>query len=122
MPFIVSRVNLPISAEKERELKTLMGRAIGLVPGKSEESLLLVFEENCSIYLRGESEQPVAFVEAQIFGNEEHRGYAQFTRAVTEIFHRVLGIAPGNVFLSFRDIPVWGMSGLCFDQRGGILR
>ena len=41
MPFIVSRVSVPITKEQETELKAWMGRAIELVPGKSEEYLLL---------------------------------------------------------------------------------
>ena len=43
MPFIISRVNVSISREQEIELKTQLGKAIELVPGKSEAYLLLSF-------------------------------------------------------------------------------
>lgn len=34
MPFIIARVNVPVSKEQETEIKNRMGRAIALVPGK----------------------------------------------------------------------------------------
>ena len=34
MPFIFSKVNIPVGREKERELKSRLGNAIELVPGK----------------------------------------------------------------------------------------
>ena len=46
MPFIKAKVSCPISPEQEIELKSRMGKAIELVPGKSEEYLLLEFEDN----------------------------------------------------------------------------
>lgn len=40
MPFILARVSTPVSKEQEIEIKSRLGRAIKLVPGKSEEYLL----------------------------------------------------------------------------------
>ena len=39
MPFIKSKVSVPLSKEQETEIKTKMGKAIELVPGKSETYL-----------------------------------------------------------------------------------
>ena len=65
-----------------------MGKAIGLVPGKSEEYLLLEFEVNCRLWLRGNNDEPVAYIEAALFGNEMHYGYAAFTEeAFTRHYH-----------------------------------
>ena len=86
MPFIKAKVSCPISPEQEIELKTRMGKAIELVPGKSEEYLLLEFEDNARLWLRGDHVRPTAYIEAAIFGNESHAGYPAFTVAVTEIY------------------------------------
>ena len=43
MPFIISRTNRSISREQERQLKNRLGKAIELVPGKSEQYLMLGF-------------------------------------------------------------------------------
>ncbi len=40
MPFVIARVNVPVSREQEEQIKSRLGRAIQLVPGKSERYLL----------------------------------------------------------------------------------
>ena len=117
MPFIISRVNRPISREQELELKARMGKAIELVPGKNEEYTLLSFEDNCRLWLRGDDSQPIAYLEANIFGNESHAGYGAFSDQVTKIFHRVLGIAPDHIYIHYTDIPAWSAGGVYFDRR-----
>mgnify|MGYP007101851068 CR=1 FL=1 len=37
-----------------------VGKAISLVPGKSEEYLLAGFEGDCHLYLRGRENEPMA--------------------------------------------------------------
>lgn len=49
MPFITCKVNRPVSREQEVELKARIGKAIELVPGKSEQYLLLSFEPDSHI-------------------------------------------------------------------------
>lgn len=115
MPFIISKVNVSISDEQELQLKKLLGRAIELIPGKNENYLMVSFEQNCKIYLRGEN-QPCAFIEVSIFGNEHHVGYDKFTAAVTKIFNDVLKIPAQNIYLNFEDIIAWGVNGTFIDR------
>lgn len=116
MPFIFSKVNVSLSKEQELLLKSQLGKAIALVPGKSEEYLLAGFEGGCHLYLRGDDKEPIAYVEADIFGNEEHTGYDRLTIAITKMFGEVLGIAPDHVYVNYRDIPGWGVSSLYIDR------
>ena len=116
MPFIFSKVNIPIRKEQERELKSQLGKAISVIPGKSEEYLLAGFEGDCHLYLRGRENEPMAYIEADIFGNEEHWGYDRLTMAITKMFNEVLGIAPDHVYVNYRDIPGWGVSGMYIDR------
>ena len=74
MPFVIARVNVSVSREQEREIKTILGRAIELVPGKSEQYLMLGFEGDYHFWLRGEDSRPAAYIEVRIFGNEGHLG------------------------------------------------
>ena len=60
MPFVMVRVNRPVSREQERRMKSWLGKAIELLPGKSEASLLAGFEDNCRLYLRGSLRLTVA--------------------------------------------------------------
>ena len=116
MPFIMSKVNVPVSAAQETQLKARLGKAMELLPGLSENYLLAGIEADCRFYLRGEN-QPVAYVEASIFGNEHHIGYENFSAAVTKIFVDVLNIPPLNVYIKFSDIAAWSVGGNFFYAR-----
>lgn len=116
MPFIKVKVSCSITEEQESELKTEMGKAISLVPGKSEEYLLLEFEDNCCLWLRGRNEEPIAYIEAAIFGNELHYGYDVFTAELTGLFARILEIPPDNIYIKYENIIAWGVKGLYIDR------
>lgn len=117
MPFIKSNISCKITDEQEIELKKRFGKAIALIPGKSEEYLLLQFEDNCRMWLRGECDKPTAYIEAAIFGSESHVGYDDFTAQITEAFRDVLGIQKDRIYLRFEDIPAWSASGQFIDRR-----
>ncbi|MBR1740412.1 MAG: hypothetical protein IJ733_00800 [Lachnospiraceae bacterium] len=117
MPFIISRVNIPITKSQETELKKRMGKAIEYVPGKSENYLMTGFEDNYHLYLRGDDSEPVAYVEVSIFGNEDHIGYDRLTVEITRMFHDILKIASDHVYVRYVDIGVWGVAGMTYDRR-----
>ena len=102
--------------EQEVELKAGMGKAIEHIPGKSEEYLLLEFEDNCRLWLRGKNEEPIAYIEAAIFGNEPHYGYDAFTAEVTNLFSKVLNIRPDHIYIKYEDIIAWGVQGTYIDR------
>ena len=118
MPFITAKVSTPITKEQETELKTRLGQAIELVPGKSEEYLLLEFEDNCRLWLRGRNDEPIVYIEAAIFGNEPHCGYDTFTTEITHIFSETLQTKPENIYVKYEDITAWGVSGMYIDRNG----
>lgn len=116
MPFIMSKVNIPISNDQEIQLKSRLGQAIELLPGLSEDYLMAGFEDNQHIYLRGDNKQPAAYIEVSIFGNEVHYGYDKLTAAITKIFNEVLNINPKNIYVKYDDISVWAVNGMNFDR------
>ena len=116
MPFVIARVNVPVSREQETEIKSRLGKAIELVPGKNENYLLLGIEDNYHFYLRGDGEQKTAYIEASIFGNEDHVGFDAFAAETAAIFHQVLGIPTENIYIKFDDIQMWSVSGMFIDR------
>lgn len=116
MPFILSHISKSVSKEQETRLKSGLGRAISLVPGKSEQYLLCGFEDNAHLYLRGDDSEPAAYIEAAIFGNESHAGYDEFTAEVCRLYNEVLDIAPDHIYIRYSDIPDWGVAGINFDR------
>ena len=114
MPFLHSRVNIPITPEQEQELKTRLGQAIILLPGKSERWLMTGFEDNVRLYFRGENLDPIAFIEVKLFGGSDTSSYDQLTAAITEIFGDVLGIAPDHIYVCYEPTNDWGWNGSNF--------
>ncbi len=117
MPFILSKVSTPISTEQEIALKSGLGKAISLIPGKSKEYLLCEFEDNCRLWLRGEHDEPIAYITVSIFGNEPHIGNDRFFSEVTRLYGEILGIPADRVYIKYDDISVWGVNGMAIDRR-----
>ncbi|MBQ9003426.1 MAG: hypothetical protein IJ087_16380 [Eggerthellaceae bacterium] len=116
MPFVVTRANVPISAEQEAELKERIGQAIAHVPGKSESGLLLAFEGDARLWLAG-GDEPLAYVEASMFANERHAGYGALAFDVACALQEVLDIPAGRVYIRFSDIPAWSVGDMVVDRR-----
>ncbi len=98
-------------------LKKRLGQAIANVPGKSEEVLMVGFQDNYSLYLRGNGDEPLAYIEVAIFGTEHHLGYQGLNADITQAFYDVLGIEPDHLYIKYDDITSWGVQGQFIDRR-----
>ena len=114
MPFINSKVNVKILPEQETAIKTKLGKAIELIPGKSETWLMLSFEDECKLYLKGENDCKIAYVEVKVFGAEDKVAFEKLTIAICEIFNDVLGIAPDKTYVKYEAVTNWGWNGMNF--------
>lgn len=117
MPFITSKISKKITHEEEIELKKGLGKAIESVPGKNEDVLFTLFEDDVHMYLRGDNSEPLAFIQVAIFGTENHIGYDKLTKQISDLFGRVLGIKPANMYIDYEDITSWGVQGMFVDRR-----
>lgn len=111
MPFINSKVSVKITKEQEVELKTALGEAISLIPGKSEQWLMLGFEDQCKMYFRGDNSQPIAYLEVSVYGGDNPSAFDNLTRKICEIYNKVLGIAPDHVYVKYNTVSNWGWNG-----------
>jgi len=111
--MILTQVNRPISPETEGALARKLGKAIRLL-GKSEEWLMLRFEDNCRLYFKGDCRQPLAFVEVQLLGSAGKDAYERMTAEITRILGDEMGIAPEGVYVSYGETEHWGWNGANF--------
>ena len=111
MPFIDTKVSVSVSPEQEKQLKERLGQAISIIPGKSENWLMLSFEDNKHMYFRGDNSQPVAFVDVKIFGGPNPSAFEKMTAELTEIYGEVLGIAPDHMYIRYLGSSDWGWNG-----------
>lgn len=111
MPFINSKVSVTLSDEKEKLLKEKLGKAIALIPGKSEAWLMTGFEDDYHLYFKGDNSAPMAFVEVRVFGKENPSAFHALTGEICKIFNEVLGISPDHIYVEYEAVANWGWNG-----------
>jgi phenylpyruvate tautomerase PptA (4-oxalocrotonate tautomerase family) len=111
MPYISTKTNIEITKEKETTIKEKLGKAIELIPGKSERWLMLSFEDNASLYFQGKSDGGIAFVEVKLFGSASSSAYDKLTAAITDILKEELGLSPDKVYVKYEEVSNWGYNG-----------
>ncbi len=114
MPFIETKTNVTVSKEAEKELKESLGRAISIIPGKSESWLMLAIEGDVPMYFRGDDSAPVAFVDVKIFGDASSDVYARMTAELTKIYNEILGVSADHMYIRYYGSRDWGWNGSNF--------
>lgn len=111
MPFIETKTNVTVTKEKEKELKERLGKAISIIPGKSESWLMLAIEGDIPMYFRGDDSEPTAFIEVKIFGNASRDVYSRMTGELTDIYGDLFGISPDHMYIRYFGSADWGWNG-----------
>lgn len=114
MPFINSKISVKITEDQEKKLKEKLGKAIEIIPGKSESWLMTGFEDGYHLYFRGDNSQPTAFVEVMVFGGANPSAFDKLTGEITKIFGEVLGIAGDHIYVKYTPADNWGWNGSNF--------
>lgn len=110
MPYIATSTNVSISGRKKEAIKERMGRAIEIIPGKTEGWLMLSFRDNVSMFFKGEDD-PCAICQVKLFGTADEDTYAELTEALTDILHDELDLDPDRIYVTYEEIGVWGWNG-----------
>ncbi len=114
MPFINAKISVKLSEEKKEAIKTKFGKAIELIPGKSENWLMVGFEDEYTLYFKGQKPEKVAFVEVKIYGSASRQAYEQLTGAICSILNEEVGIPAEKVYVTYQEIENWGWNGSNF--------
>lgn len=111
MPFINSKVTVKMSPEKKEKVKSRLGEAIAIIPGKSESWLMVGFEDEYDLYFKGNQDKETAFVEVKIFGSATPDAYAKMTGAICQIFEEELQIPAERIYVKYEEVANWGWNG-----------
>lgn len=111
MPFINSKVSVAMTEEQKESVKTKLGKAVTLIPGKSERWLMVGFEDRCDLYFQGNQEAPAAFVEVKIFGKGSPSVFDDMTQAICGIFNEELAIPENRIYVKYEEVAYWGWNG-----------
>ncbi len=106
MPFIDCKMNVDITKQQETELKDEFGKAIELIPGKSENWLMVNIQPKCALYFRGSNDKPTAMISVTIYGKANPNAYD----ALTSRFHTILSNVAGieEMYVSYSETGNFG--------------
>ncbi len=114
MPFINSRVSVPMNEAQRESLKKKLGQAISIIPGKSENWLMIEFADNCDLCFKGDRSIPAAFVEIKVFGAVPRSCIDEMTKTVCNIYETDLGIKKDRIYIKYEEADKWGWNGTNF--------
>lgn len=111
MPFINSKVSVPVSKEKKEVIKAKLGQAAANILGKSENWLMVGFEDNYDLYFQGNQEAPSAFIEVKVFGTVSERASRQMTAVLCNLYEEELQIPKNRMYVKYEGVSQWGWNG-----------
>ncbi|URZ15513.1 phenylpyruvate tautomerase MIF-related protein [Clostridium felsineum] len=114
MPFINSTLTVKLDKEKENKLKTELGKLIELLPGKSEEWLMVGFKDDYPLYFKGKKKDKAAFIEVKIFGSAEKSAKNNLVSEISNLMERELSIPKDSIYITVDEVSTWAWNGKLF--------
>ncbi len=114
MPYIKISTTEKTDKAVLEEIKAEMGRAIALIPGKTESWLMVEIECECNMWLAGTSDGGCAMVDVHVFGALDGKYANAVTAKVTDVLGEKLGLAPDRIYVKYTEYDKWGWNGSNF--------
>jgi phenylpyruvate tautomerase PptA (4-oxalocrotonate tautomerase family) len=114
MPYINSTLTIKVTDEIKEIIKTKLGEIITEIPGKSEEWLMVAFNDDHTMFFRGDNKEKAAFVEIKIFGSADKKHKEAITDRVSTLFEEELSIPKDSIYIIFEEVRDWGWNGKMF--------
>lgn len=114
MPFINSKITTKLTKEKKDLIKSELGKIITNIPGKSENYLMIGFEDEYSLYFSGEELQYGAFVEVKIFGKADKKHLEMITKDICNLYEKEINIPQDCIYVKYEEVDNWGFNGFNF--------
>ena len=110
MPFISVHTNVKTEKKTADAVKAACGSAITLLPGKTEDWLMVEVEGEKALYFKG-SDEPCAIAEVKIFGKASASAYDNLTKALCEILSKALNVPGSRIYVKYEEVSHWGWNG-----------
>lgn len=113
MPFIDSKITVPVTPEKKEKIKAKLGKAITML-NKSETYLMVGIEDNYDLWMAGVKLEKGAYVSVSLFGNASSDAYNKMTGQICDLYEKELGIPGDAVYVTYHPVSDWGWNGRNF--------
>lgn len=114
MPFIHVKLSGKLEPEKIESVKTKLGKAISLLPGKSENYLMVHIEPDCHLYFRGNCDAPTAMCCVSVFGKAARTACEALATEICNILESEAAVPPDRCYVKFDFCDTWGYDGYLF--------
>ena len=114
MPYIEAKTTKTVTKQQEDALFRALGEAITLLPGKTEEWLMLNVEGDKHMAFRGKTDRDMAFITVALVGKAGGENYAKLTACLCQLCQEILGIAPDHVYVKYEEVDYWGWNNVNF--------
>ena len=113
MPYIDITTNVNLNSEQLDNIKHLCGRAISLIPGKSEQYLMVKISDKANLWFQGD-DSAAAMVGISLFGKASREGCESLTKEICGILEREADIPPQRTYVKYQFIDNWGFNKFMF--------
>lgn len=113
MPFIDSKITLPVTPKQKENIKSKLGKAVSII-NKPESFLMVGIEDNYDLYMGGNKLEKGAYVSVSLFGNATSSAYEKMTGEICKIYEEELGIPGQAVYVTYHGVNDWGWNGRNF--------
>lgn len=113
MPFIDSKITVPVSEEKKEKIKAALGKAIATMH-KPESYLMVGIADNYDLWFAGKKLEKGAFVSVDTFGTPASADCNAMTGKICDILKSELDIPSDSVYVKYAGTGDWGWNGSNF--------
>ena len=106
MPYVHIHMAQKLSDDQRETLKARVGQLIEILPGKSEQVLMLRFDDAQQMYYRGVPENCV-YVNICLYLMSPDEKKEEFAHGLAAALTEIAGIDPSNMFISFSEYNNW---------------
>ena len=107
MPFIDSKISVPVSEEKKEIIKAKLGATMPII-NKSETYLMVGISDNYDLWMGGKKLDKGAYVSVSLLGNSKAELYEKMTAEICAIYEAELGIPGASVYVTYHPVSDWG--------------
>ncbi len=111
MPSINVKTNAKLPKDKKEIIKRRLFDCISIIPGKSDNSLMVAVEDGVDMAFHRDAASRMAMVEVKLFGESTKDAYQRLTGAICMILSDEAGILSKNCFVKFEEVKYWGHNG-----------
>ena len=106
MPFIRCTTNQQYSDELKSAFKSKCGQLISIIPGKSEDGLMVMIEDGQNMLFRGK-DLPCMKVSVEMYTSARYDDKKNFAEALLKAIVEMTGIPYDNIYMNFSEFDIW---------------